>query len=172
MMKQSIQRNYWCLRQNDGENMDQTSMYDFIIDTGVVFCPWGLSGICKQNVTEQLYNETFDLSPEKLSKSQDRKFVTDMNIGDIVLIPFLQTNRCIVGRISSNVIYDVDTNYSILYSSSGKKLIKYYSDELEQCKPIGRFIEIIDPNYIIQDKRCLGRLSLCKPKYVQLNFAM
>ena len=42
------QLNYWCLRQNDGENMDQSSMYNFIIDTGIVFCPWGLSGICKK----------------------------------------------------------------------------------------------------------------------------
>lgn len=94
-----------------------------------------------------------------------------MNIGDIVLIPFLKTNRCIVGKISSDVIYDMNTNYSILYSSKGKKLVTYHSDELEQCNPIGRFIEIIDPNYIIQDKRCLGRLTLCKPKYVENNFS-
>ena len=165
------QRTYWCLRQNDGENMDQLSMYNFIIDTSIVFCPWGLSGICKKNVCKKLYNESLDLSPEKVSKSQDRKFIDDVNIGDIVLIPFLKTNRCIVGKISSNVIYDMNTNYSILYSSKGKKLVTYHSDELEQCNPIGRFIEIIDPNYIIQDKRCLGRLTLCKPKYVQNNFS-
>lgn len=171
MNQSTEQRKYWCLRQNDGENMDQSSMYNFIIDTGIVFCPWGLSGICKKNVADKLYNETINLSPEKVSKSQDRKFVEEMNIGDIVLIPFLKSNRCIVGRISSNVIYDMDTNYSIVYSSKGKKLVKYNSDELEQCKPIGRFIEIIDSNYMMRDKRCLGRLSLCKPKYVENNFS-
>lgn len=168
MMKS--QQNYWCLRQNDGENMNQDSMYDFIIDAGIVFCPWGLSGICKQNVSERLYNETLDLSSEKVSKSQDRKFVDEMNVGDIVLIPFSKTNRCIVGKITSATIYNMDTNYSIIRTSKGKKLVKYKSEELEQCRPVGRFIEIVSSNYIVEDKRCLGRLSLCKPKYVENNF--
>jgi hypothetical protein len=64
----------------------------------------------------------------------------------------------------------MDTNYSIIRTSKGKKLVKYKSEELEQCRPVGRFIEIMSSNYIVEDKRCLGRLSLCKPKYVENNF--
>jgi predicted Mrr-cat superfamily restriction endonuclease len=164
-------RNYWCLRQNDGENMDQNSMYNFIIETSIVVCPWGFSGICKKNISEKLYNETSDLSPEKVSKSQDRKFIEEINIDDIIIIPFLNTNRCIIGKITSETIYDINTNYSIVRSSSGKKLVKYSTDELEKCEPIGRFIEILDSNYIIKDKRCLGRQSLCKTKFIKDNFS-
>ena len=162
--------NYWCLRQNDGENMDQSSMYDFIIDTHVVFCPWGFSGICKENVINKIYNETIDLSPEKVSKSQDRKFIEDICIDDVILIPFLKTNRCIVGRIVSEPIYDIDTNYSIIRSIKGKKLVKNYSENLEQCRPVGRFIEIINSNYIVEDKRHLIRQTLSKSKYVEEKF--
>lgn len=161
-----MERNYYCLRQNDGENMDQESMYKFIIKTRIVICPWGLTGRCKDNVRNGDYNETFVLSPEKQSKSQDRKFVKEIKIGDIVLIPFLKTNRCILGEISSDVIYDMNTDYSIHYGR-GKELVEYHSDELEKCQPIGRFIKIIHPNYEINNKRHLGRLSLCKSKHVE-----
>ena len=158
---------YWCLRQNDAENMDQNSMYDFIIDTNIIICPWGLSGICKQNILNGLYNETRNLSPEKVSKSQDRKFIEEININDIILIPFLNTKRCIIAKIISEPAYDMDTDYSLIRSSLGKKLVKCSTDELEKCQPIGRFIQILDPNFIIKDKRCLGRSSLCKSRFVQ-----
>ena len=164
-------RNYWCLRQNDAENTDQDSMYDFIIDTNIVFCPWGLSGICKKNIHEKLYNETINLSREKVSKSQDRTFVENVNIGDIIIIPFKNTNSCIIGKISSETIYDIDTNYSIVYSPKGKKIIKCSTNEFEKCRPIGRYIEILNSNYVIEDKRCLGRSTLCKSKFLENNFS-
>ena len=142
---------FWSLRQNPYANTNQIQMREFIISQNIVTCPFGHLNIERNNVINGVYNE-------EQSRSQDRKFIENMNIGDIILIPFVGLKECILARIVSEPIYGVDTR---LFTSRRDGKIQVTNEGDTPFRPVGRKIQIIRNNVRFKDKRVLPRLSLC-----------
>lgn len=155
----SLHNKFWILRQNYGEITNQTNMRDLIMTKKIVTCPWGGWGLQKERIINKVYNEEH---PDRSSRGQDRKFVEEINIGDIILIPFSKEETCIIARIVSNTD-EIDTGL-FWKETSGKIII---GGEGEQFKPIGRYIEIINPNFPKPNN--LGQLTLCKMNNQLIN---
>lgn len=138
--------NFWVLRQNYGSKTNQFEMKDLILKQKIVTCPWGGWGIAKQNVIDGLYNKNhIDRPGGRPSKDQDRRFVEEMKIGDIIIIPFAKKSGCIIARISSDVEYSLDTG---LFWTEEEDNIKLSSTGDAPFIPVGRRIEIIRDNFL------------------------
>lgn len=149
-------KTYWVLRQNYGSKTNQAQMRDFIKTQCFISCPWGGWGEKKQNVIDRKYNET-PLPNNRSSRGQDRRFVEDMKIGDIVLIPFAKGHGHIVARIVSDVEYDFHTG--LFWTETGNQIAIQATGE-QPFSPIGRRIEILSDEF---NPKChLGQLTLCK----------
>ena len=94
---------------------------------------------------------------EEQSLSQDRKFIENMNIGDIILIPFTGLRECILARIVSEPIYCIDSG---LFTSMRDGKIQVTNEGDTPFRPVGRKIQIIRNDVIFNDKRVLPRVSL------------
>ena len=141
---------FWSLRQNPYANTNQRQMCEFIISQNIVTCPFGHLNIERNNVINGVYNE-------EQSRSQDRKFIENMNIGDIILIPFAGLKECILARIVSEPIYGVDTG---LFTSIRDGKIQVTNEGDTPFIPVGRKIQIIRNDVSFNDKRVLPRVSL------------
>jgi hypothetical protein len=145
---------YWCIRQNPYANTDQRQMHELIISQNIVTCPFGHLNEVRNNVLNGVYNEEH---PTWKSHSQDRKFIENMNIGDIILIPFAGLRECILARIVSEPIYGVDTG---LFTSMRDGKIQVTNKGDIAFRPVGRKIQIIRNDVRFNDKRVLPRVSL------------
>ena len=154
----NLRNQFWVLRQNYGEITNQTDVKNLIKSQQFVSCPWGGWGTHRQNVIDNIYNETFRDESDRTSSGQDRKFVEEMNIGDIVLIPFAENNEYIVARITSDVEYAINTG--LCWKKEGKKINIGNNDGLP-FRPVGRYIEIISEDFIPSNKS-LGQWTLSK----------
>ena len=125
-------------------------MREFIISQNIVTCPFGHLNEGRNNVINGVYNE-------EQSHSQDRKFIENMNIGDIILIPFAGLRECILARIVSEPIYGVDTG---LFTSMRDGTIQVKNEGDAPFRPVGRKIQIIRNDVRFNDKRVLQRVSL------------
>jgi hypothetical protein len=148
----NLKTNFWVLRQNYGEKMNQTQMKDLILRKKIVTCPWGGWGIHKQNVINGVYNDN--------SSKQDRRFVEQMNIGDIILIPFAKKKECILARIISNTVNSFDTG--LFYTVFEDKVTIGDTGE-NPFQPVIRHIEIIKDEFIpssrITNLQTLSKMS-------------
>ena len=154
--------NFWVLRQNYGEITNQSDMKNIITSQKIVTCPWGGWGLPRQNVIDGIYNENVPDNSRRPSCGQDRKFVEDMRIGDIVLIPFKGKKECILARITSEVEYAINTGlYWKEYQDDSKIRICDIAEGTPFI-PVGRHIEIINDKYV--PKSAPNRLSLSKMK--------
>ena len=160
----SLRNQFWILRQNYGEITNQTNMKNLIKSQQFVTCPWGGWGIHRQNVIDNIYNEIFYDESDRTSSGQDRKFVEEMNIGDIVLIPFAKNNGYIVARITSDVEYAINTG--LYWKKKGNKIYIGDNDGLP-FRPVGRYIEIIS-EYFTPSNKSLGQWTLSKIKNKEL----
>ena len=160
--------NFWVLRQNYGEITNQSDMKNLIMEQKIVTCPWGGWGLARQNVIDAIYNEhVIDMS-KRASSGQDRKFVEDIQIGDIVLIPFSGKKECIVARITSDVEYAIDTGLFWKENHAGKVKISSTVVGLP-FRPVGRRIEIIDDKFIPKirpNRRTLSKMKTMKNELV------
>lgn len=147
-------RGIWCIRQNPRANTDQKQMRRFIISQKIVTCPFGHVGPERDNVINGVYNEE---GCDWKSQSQDRKFIEDMKIGDIILITFAGLKDCILARIVSDPIYGVDTG---LFTSMRDGKIQLTTEGDTPFTPVGRKIQIIRNDVRFKDKRILPRVSL------------
>jgi hypothetical protein len=145
---------FWALRQNPYANTDQCQMRNFIISQNTVTCPFGHLNEERNNVINGSYNEEH---PEWKSHSQDRKFIENMNIGDIILVSFAGLRECILARIISQPIYGIDTG---LFTSKRDGTVQISIKGDTPFRPVGRKIQIIRKDIIFADKRVLPRLSL------------
>ena len=152
----SWRQQFWNLRQNPWAITDQVQMREFITTQLIVTCPFGHLDDERNNVIAGAFNETSDWWE---SRSQDRKFIDAMKIGDIVVIPFPKHRTCILARIVSAPLYGIDTG---LFTSLQDGIVSLLPEGDSPFRPVGRRIEIIDANYLIPDKRVLPRVSLCK----------
>jgi hypothetical protein len=141
---------FWCLRQNPYANTNQIQMREFIISQKIVTCPFGHLSDERNNVIDGNYNE-------EISNSQDRKFIENINIGDIIIIPFAGIMECILARVTSEPIYGFNTN---MFSIRLNNMIQLSNNEGIPFRPVARRIEIINPNVIFNNKRILPRMSL------------
>ena len=140
------QNNYWVLRQNYGSKTNQDEMKGLILKQQIVTCPWGGWGIAKQNVIDKKYNENhIDRPGGRPSKGQDRRFVEEMRVGDIIIIPFPKKNGCVVARIASDVEYSVDTG---LFWTETSEDIRIGDTGDAPFQPISRRIEILHDNFL------------------------
>ena len=146
---------FWCIRQNPYANTDQRQMHELIISQNIVTCPFGHLNEVRNNVLNGVYNEEH---PTWKSHSQDRKFIENMNIGDIILIPFAGLRECVLARIVSEPIYGVDTG---LFTSMHDGKIQVTNEGDIAFRPVGRKIQIIRNDVRFNDKRVLPRVSLC-----------
>lgn len=153
----SYRQQFWSLRQNPWAVTDQNQMRDFITTQLIVTCPFGHIESERNNVVTGLFNENSDWWA---SRSQDRKFIEHMMIGDIVVIPFPTQRTCILARIVSRPMYAIDTG--LFTRVEENRTVSLSIDGGTPFRPVGRLIEIIDANYYIPDKRILPRVSLCK----------
>lgn len=153
----NLKNNFWVLRQNYGEKTDQTQMKDLILSKKIVTCPWGGWGIYKQNVINGVYNDNCGIWN---SSKQDKRFVEEMKIGDIILIPFAKKKECIVARIISNIEYSFDTG--LFYTEIEEKITLGDTGE-HPFQPIIRHIEIIKdefiPNCQVTNIQTLSKMS-------------
>jgi len=141
---------FWSIRQNPYANTNQAQMRELIISQNIVTCPFGHLNEARNNVINGVYNE-------EQSNSQDRKFIENINIGDIIVIPFAGLKKCILARIVSDPIYGVDTGlFTCIYD--GKIQVTNEGDK--PFSPVGRKIEIIRSDVRFDDKRVLPRVSL------------
>lgn len=147
-----MSQNVWSIRQNPYSNTNQRQMRDLILSQNVITCPFGHIGEGRNNVIDGIYNE-------KNSLSQDRKFIEDVKIGDIVLIPFAGLKECILAKITSEPIYGIDTGLFTTMSAEG---IALSADGETPFRPVGRNIEIINTSVVFVDKRVLPRNSLSR----------
>ena len=131
-------------------------MREIILSQHFVSCPFGhITEECKNNIQTRLYNAE--------AKSQDKKFIEKMNVGDIVLIPFAGIKECILARIISEPIYSVETGLFANKDVHDGKITfstRPESEEATEFRPIGRQIEIINSSVIFKDKRVIPRTSL------------
>jgi len=141
---------FWSIRQNPYANTNQRQMRELIISQNIVTCPFGHLNNERNNVINGVYNE-------EQSHLQDRKFIENMNIGDIILIPFAGLRECILARIVSEPIYGVDTG---LFTSIYDGQISLTNEGITPFRPVGRKIHIIRTDVIFKDKRVLQRVSL------------
>jgi hypothetical protein len=156
---------YWQIRQNPYANTNQIQMREFIISKNIITCPFGHLNNERNNVINGIYNENHC---EWKSHSQDRKFIENMNIGDITIISFAGLKECIIARIISEPIYGIDTG---LFTSicDGKIQVSNVGDT--PFRPVGRKIQIMCDDFKLDDKRILPRTSLShiNPNILQLN---
>jgi hypothetical protein len=155
----SLQNKFWVLRQNYGEITDQRDMESMIKKCKFITCPWGGWGLPRQNVIDGIYNETVSDESRRSSKGQDRRFVEEMQIGDIVLIPFTHKRGCIIARIVSDVEFATESGLH-WKQDDGKIHVGEFIDGLP-FRPIARHIQIISDNFDVGDKRKLGMQTLC-----------
>ena len=156
----SCHNNFWVLRQNYGEITDQKDMINLIKEKRLVTCPWGGWGTPRQNVIDGIYNTRVCDESRRSSKGQDRRFVEEIKIGDIIVIPFVGRKECIVARIVSNVDYATECGLS-WKNINGLIKISKEVDGLP-FRPISRHIEILNDKFVVDDKRKLGMSSLSK----------
>ena len=156
----SLSNKFWVLRQNYGEMTNQSDMYSLIKEHQIVTCPWGGWGSPRQNVIDGIYNTHIPDESGRTSLGQDRRFVEEMNIGDIVVIPFTHQRECIVARITSDVEFATESRLNWKQEEGGIR-IGNFSEGLP-FRPVARRIKIISDNFICEDKRRLGILTLCK----------
>lgn len=138
------------VRQNPCETTDQRVMRKFIRSKKIVTCPFGHSYEARDNVVSGKYNE-------QISNSQDRKFIEDMNPGDIILIPFAKIKKCILAEIVSDPILVWDTGLFTIMDDGEFILSK---TGVVPFRPVGRKIRIIRDDIVFDDKRVLPRNSL------------
>ena len=161
--EEMFRQQYWTIRQNPYSITNQTQMRELIISQSFVSCPFGhlseLAAIAlglsiwgRDNVVNGVYNEQH-------SNSQDRKFIENMNIGDIIVIPFAKLRECILARIVSDPIYGIDTG---LFTSMRDGKIQVTNEGDTPFRPVGRKIHIIRDDVIFNDKRVLPRVSLAR----------
>jgi hypothetical protein len=125
-------------------------MRELIISQNIVTCPFGHLNEARNNVINGVYNE-------EQSNSQDRKFIENINIDDIILIPFAGLKECILARIVSKPIYGIDTG---LFTSMREGIIQVTDKGETPFRPVGRKIQIIRKDVVFADKRVLPRASL------------
>ena len=145
---------FWSIRQNPYAITNQIQMKNIILQHKFITCPFGHLSDCRNNVINGKYNETDETWK---SNSQDRKFIENINIGDIILITFKGIKECIVARIVSEVIYSIDTK---LFTNKINDEIVFSTADGQPFRPVGRKIEIINDNLIVNDKRIIPRTSL------------
>ena len=145
---------FWVNRQNPYANTNQRQMREFNISQKVITCPFGHLAEERNNVIGGKYNEEH---PQWKSRSQDRIFIENMNIGDIIVIPYKGIKECIIARIVSDPIYGVDTGLFTIMRD-GKIQISNEGDM--PFRPVGRKIQIIRSDVIFADKRVLGQSTL------------
>ena len=132
---------HWILRQNYCSKTDQNAVRQLIMSQKFISCPWGGWGVHRENVLAGVFNNKPSIG--RSSSGQDRKFVEEMQIGDIVLIPFAGKNTCIIARIVGD-IDEFDTGLSWKEINDKIKL----GTEGSPFSPVGRRIEIINSDFM------------------------
>ena len=155
----NLSNKFWVLRQNYGEITNQRDMCALVKEQQFVTCPWGGWGLPRQNVIDGIYNECASDESRRSSLGQDRRFVEEMEVGDIVLIPFTKQRECIVARIVSGVEYAAESGLN-WKQDEDKIRVGVFSEGLP-FRPVARRIEIINDRFIC-DKRKLGVLTLSR----------
>ena len=149
--------NYWFIKQNPYQVTNETQMRNFILTQQVVTCPFGHFSEFTQNVISKKYNDENTIWS---SKNQDKKFIDEIEIDDIILISF-RKEKCILAKITSDPIENFDTG---LFVSRHGQSHPYSKIEIinnttnEPFRPVVRRIEIIKE---LTFKSSIRR-SLCK----------
>jgi len=159
----SISNQSWVLRQNYGSKTNQTDMRELIITKKFVTCPWGGWGVHRQNVIDKIYNDRRPILVGRSSRGQDRRFVEEMAIGDIVVIPFVGTKECIIAKITSDVEYAIDSG--LKWKEEDGQIQLGDNDGLP-FQPVGRRIEIIRDRFI--QAKPFGPMTLSKLNWILL----
>jgi len=147
---------FWSIRQNPYANTNQQQMRNLIISQNIITCPFGHMNNERNNVIDEIYNEQH---AEWKSNSQDRKFIENINIDDIILIPFAGLKECILAKIVSDPIICIETG---LYTNLHEGIIQVSNEGIIPFRPVGRKIQIIHKDVIFKDKRIIPRVSLSK----------
>lgn len=109
----------------------------------------------RNNTLDGIFNNNQQWS----SSSQDRTFCEDIEIGDIVLIPFKSQRNCILAKVTSRPECFMKTGFYTTVGQNGTIRIQN-NGEIPFC-PIGRRIEILSTTVVFEDKRkCISRKSL------------
>ena len=154
----TLRNQFWILRQNYGERTSQKNMRDFILSTCFITCPWGGWGEHRTNVINGVFNEKKIDDSKRTSRGQDRRFVQEMKIGDIVLIPFTGQENCVLARVIGDVEYCIDSG--MFWRQENNKIIIDVAGG-EPFQPVGRRIEILNAE-LPRPSSHLGQQTLMK----------
>ena len=125
----------WILRQNPCRKTNQSAMMEFIKDQGIITCPYGHVVEASNHVDCNEYNN-YDEDGDT-SRNQDRRFVEDIKIEDIVVIPF---NK---GQNPNALIVKVESDR--MPSKNFQEMLVVYKDD--------RVVKIVPPTDICDKHR-------------------
>jgi hypothetical protein len=148
----------YIVRQNPHENTCQSDMRKFILSKELLTCPYGHIGTAREKVMDRVFNSDISLS-------QDRKFIQDLRVGDLVLVPFAGSKErtCILARILSDPFCEFNTGYIYRMEDGKIRVVPFYEGDIREgdiafC-PVVRKIQILRTNVVFADKRVLPRTS-------------
>jgi hypothetical protein len=156
---------FWSIRQNPWATTNQTDIRNFILSTKILTCPFGHLGQERNNVLDGTFNNNQPWS----SSSQDTTFCNEVEIGDIVLIPFKSQRNCILAKVTSAPECFMKTGFYTTLEQNGAIRIQN-NGEIPFC-PIGRKIEILSTTVVFEDKRkwiSMKSLSQLSPPTVEI----
>lgn len=115
--------NIWILRQNPCRKTNQDVMLEFIKKENIVTCPYGHIVEATTHVDKRNYNVYNEDGTD--SNNQDKRFVEDLRIGDIAVIPFntKKNPSVLIVRIESQCLPSKNFgNMSVIYKDN--KVVK------------------------------------------------
>lgn len=108
----------YCCRQNPYAKTDQSVMLEFMREYKIITSPFGHDQWYAQRVDAGEYNEYSTDTISWVSKSQDRKFVDTLQIGDFVATPLAGKRKIIISQVASNSYRRNFQNVFIVWDTS------------------------------------------------------
>lgn len=162
----------WILRQNCLSKTNQADMIEFNENSRMITCPYG--HIAESSVL--VHNGLYGVYQENgvTAKGQDRRFVEEMAIGDIVVILYDKLPFILIGRITSNPTPPLNiSSLHVVRNRINEEVIEIVQDTSAYLDASLYRIELLSPicrqiNVICRVPRPIGlkvsRGTLFKPK--------
>ena len=154
-----FENNIWVIRQNNGGLTNQRIMKKLNTDDRFVICPWGIFGESRNRIIDGVYNKNHESWD---SGDQDRTFVENINIGDILVIMYNGIKESVIARVTSDVNFAKTTDLKIseLPGKNDNKVSYMISDEGDfPFRPISRDISVINDSVLFEDKGRVGTMK-------------
>lgn len=140
----------WILRQNPCQKTQQVDMMQFIQTEKIITCPYGHIAEASDYVDLSEYNQYSE--GQRTSQHQDRRFDQDMQIGDIVIIPFTGSSNVLIVRVESDSCPSKNFDSLLVVYNREKQVVSIRKNvnryrgsqfEIQFFRPVYRHVSII-----------------------------